>query len=53
MELWVDGKKVGQYSGSQINTKISLAAGQHRLVVVEVQSNGSYIKSSAIYFNVS
>ncbi len=53
MELWIDGKKVGQYSGSQINTKVSLGTGQHRLVVVEVQSNGSYIKSSAIYFNVS
>ncbi|HEU5402742.1 MAG TPA: FG-GAP-like repeat-containing protein [Terriglobales bacterium] len=53
MELWIDGKKVGQYSGSQINTTVSLAAGQHRLVVVEVESSGSYIKSSAIYFNVS
>ncbi|MGE5110340.1 MAG: FG-GAP repeat domain-containing protein [Acidobacteriaceae bacterium] len=53
MELWIDGKKVGQYSGSQINTKVSLASGQHRLVVVEVESSGSYIKSSAIYFNIS
>ncbi len=39
-------------NGSQINTKASLAAGQHRLVVVEAESSGSYLRSSAIYFNV-
>ncbi len=36
LEIWVDGKKVYQKLGDQLNKRITLSAGQHRLVVVAV-----------------
>ena len=36
LEIWVDGKKVAQKLGDQLNKRISLSSGQHRLVVVAV-----------------
>jgi hypothetical protein len=36
LEIWVDGKKVSQKLGDQVNKRISLSPGQHRLVVVAV-----------------
>jgi hypothetical protein len=36
LEIWVDGKKVYQKLGDQLNKRITLSTGQHRLVVVAV-----------------
>jgi len=36
LEIWVDGRKVSQKLGDQMNKRISLSPGQHRLVVVAV-----------------
>ena len=36
LEIWVDGKKVAQKLGDQLNKRIPLSSGQHRLVVVAV-----------------
>jgi hypothetical protein len=51
LEIWVDGKKIYQKLGDQLNKRISLSSGQHRLVVVAVDE---YIGSSSAveYVNV-
>lgn len=36
LEIWVDGRKISQKLGDQVNKRISLSPGQHRLVVVAV-----------------
>jgi hypothetical protein len=36
LEVWVDGKKVYQKLGDQMNKKITVTAGKHRLTVVAV-----------------
>ena len=48
LEIWVDGKKVYQKLGNQLNKRISLSSGQHRLVVVAVDKyigNSSAVES--------
>ncbi|MEO8726228.1 MAG: FG-GAP-like repeat-containing protein [Acidobacteriaceae bacterium] len=52
MELWIDGRKIGNYPGSQINTTVSLSRNSHSAVVIEVDSRGAFIKSPPIPFNV-
>ena len=49
LELWIDGKKYSNYPGSTMNASVSMSAGSHRVVVVEADSNGGHIASSAIY----
>ena len=39
LEIWVDGKKISQKLGDQVNKRISLSPGQHRLVVVAVDKH--------------
>jgi hypothetical protein len=51
LEVWVDGKKVYQKLGDQMNKKITLAAGRHRLVVIAIDKyEGS--SSTVEYVNV-
>jgi hypothetical protein len=51
LEIWVDGKKIYQKLGDQLNKRISLSSGQHRLVVVAVDKHVG--TSSAVeYVNV-
>lgn len=51
LEVWVDGKKMYQKLGDQMNKKITLSSGRHRLVVVAVDK---YVgtASTAEYVNV-
>lgn len=51
LEVWVDGKKVYQKLADQMNKKITLTAGRHRLVVVAVDK---YVGTSSTveYVNV-
>jgi hypothetical protein len=53
LELWIDGRKIGNYPGSTLNTTVSEAAGSHTATVVEVDSAGSYVKSSPVTYTVS
>jgi hypothetical protein len=46
MELWMDGKKINNYSGSSISTTVSASAGSHYLTAVEVDSTGANLKST-------
>lgn len=52
MELWIDGTKVNDYPGNQIDAKVAVALGNHSATMIEVDSNGNYIKSSPVAFNV-
>ncbi|MCU1285650.1 MAG: hypothetical protein JWO13_2000 [Acidobacteriales bacterium] len=53
MHLYVDGKKVSDYPGSVLDTVLSLSAGQHSLVVSELEYNGQSTKSAPVSFTVS
>jgi hypothetical protein len=50
MELWVDGRKINNYFGSQMNATVPLALGTHTATAVEVDSRGAYIKSAPVTF---
>ena len=52
LELWIDNTKIGNYTGAEINTSVSLAAGSHQATVVEVDSSGNYVKSTPVNFTV-
>jgi hypothetical protein len=52
MQLYVDGKKVGQFPGNQINASVTLVQGTHTAQVVELEYNGEFSKSAAIIFTV-
>ena len=52
LELWIDGTKIGNYSGSTMSASVPLANGSHTATLVEVDSAGSFIKSSPDTFTV-
>ena len=52
LELWVDGNKVGNYSGSMMNANVTLSSGSHAATVIEVDSKGAYVKSMPVTFTV-
>ncbi len=54
MQVYVDGNKLYQGSGSTVNTSLSnVGAGSHQLVVQSWNSAGQYLKSATITFSVS
>ena len=52
MELWVDGTKQGDYTGANLDASVPLAAGNHALTVIEIDSNWNYVKSNIINITV-
>ncbi|HXU17733.1 MAG TPA: hypothetical protein VN708_21535 [Terriglobales bacterium] len=52
MEVWVDYQKVNQASGNLFDSPVSLTSGNHRLVVVELDSTGAYLKSSPLMVTI-
>jgi hypothetical protein len=52
LELWIDNAKIGNYTGAEMNTSVTLAAGSHQATVVEVDSKGNYVKSTPVNFTV-
>ncbi|MGC2639811.1 MAG: VCBS repeat-containing protein [Acidobacteriaceae bacterium] len=52
LELWIDGTKIGNYSGSTMNASVSEPAGSHTATVVEVDSEGNYLKSTPVTYTV-
>ena len=52
MQLYVDGHKLAQVPGNQLDVRKSLAAGTHSVRVVELEFNGQYSKSAAVSFKV-
>ncbi|MGC2639908.1 MAG: FG-GAP-like repeat-containing protein [Acidobacteriaceae bacterium] len=53
LELWVDGNKIGNYSGATMNASVAIAAGSHTATVIEVDSKGNYVKSSPVTYTVN
>lgn len=53
LELWIDGRKIGNYSGSKMSTTLALASGTHAATLVEVDSTGAYLKSTPTKFDVA
>jgi hypothetical protein len=45
MELWADGKKVTQTSGTPFDSPVTLPVGTHELTVIEVSTTGASAKS--------
>jgi hypothetical protein len=52
MEVWVDYQKVNQASGNLFDAPVSLSSGDHRLVVVELDSTGAYLKSRPLMVTI-
>jgi|GEM_PF-2205991 len=52
LELWIDNAKIGNYSGAEMNTSVTVASGTHQATVVEVDSKGNYVKSTPVNFTV-
>jgi hypothetical protein len=52
MQLWVDGRKIGQTSGNIFDKPVTLPSGTHRLTVIEVDTTGHYVKSTPITFEI-
>lgn len=48
MEVWVDFRKVQQSSGNLFDAPLNLSSGTHRLVVVEVDTTGAFLKSAPV-----
>ena len=46
IELWADGKKLGQSTGTPFDAPVSLAVGTHRLTAIEVDTLGSFVKAT-------
>jgi hypothetical protein len=52
IELWVDYVKIKQTSGNVLDAPINLNSGDHRLVVVELDTAGGYMKSAPLTVTV-
>lgn len=52
MELFIDGKKLEQVQGNLFDLKVTLPVGSHRVVLVELDSTGGFVKSNATNVNV-
>jgi hypothetical protein len=52
LELWIDGKKIGNYPGNTINATVAESAGSHAATLVAVDAKGNFLKSTVVNFNV-
>ena len=52
LELWIDGKKIGNYTGNTMTASVSLGNGSHTATLIEVDSTGKYLKSQPVTFTV-
>ena len=55
-ELWIDGKKVGNFAPATVNAmdaSVPMSSGTHRVVVVEDDSVGGHLASPAAYIHVN
>ena len=52
LELWIDGKKIGNYPGNTMTASVPLANGSHSATLIEVDSTGKYLKSQPVTFTV-
>lgn len=48
MQLWADGKKIMQTTGTPFDEPITLPPGYHRLTLIEVDDTGAFAKSTTL-----
>jgi hypothetical protein len=53
LELWIDGTKIGNYDGSTMEASVAEGVGSHTATVVEVDSEGNYVKSTPVTYAVT
>ena len=53
MQLWIDGKKVGQYAGNFFNKTFNLANGTRTVTVVHLEFNGQSWRTAQKSFKVN
>jgi len=53
MELWADGKKLGQVAGNLFDEPITLSPATHQLTVVELDTTGHYLKSPPVSVQIT
>ena len=51
MDVWLDGHKVGYYSGTSVNISVPAADGAHQLDIYAVGTNGE-LQEATVKFNV-
>src|SRR5512140_3179448 len=49
MDVWLDGTKVGFYSGTTVNIQVSAATGKHQLDIYAVGTNGELQETTSIF----
>lgn len=52
LELWINGTKYGNYAGANMSAGVGLNAGSYAATIIEVDSKGSYVKSTPVSFTV-
>ncbi|HEY6446437.1 MAG TPA: VCBS repeat-containing protein [Acidobacteriaceae bacterium] len=52
LELWVDGRKIGNYPGSTMTASVTLASGSHTATLVEVNTSYQATKGNPVTFTV-
>ena len=53
MQLWADGKKIMQTTGTPFDEPVALPVGNHQLTLIEVDDTGYYAKSTPLNITVS
>jgi hypothetical protein len=52
IQVWDNGKKLGWYSGANVNQYFSLAPGSHTLTVTDLDSNSNILHRSSVSYSV-
>jgi hypothetical protein len=52
MQLWADGKKITETTGTPFNQPVTLAAGTHKLTLIELDTTGYFAKSTPLEVTV-
>jgi len=53
VQLYIDGKKVNQFAGNQVNTVVTVTPGTHNAQVAALEYNGQLSKSAIATFTTS
>jgi len=52
LELWDNGRKLGDYFSTSVNTTMAMPQGGHNMTAIAVANNGSVLGKSGVTFNV-
>jgi hypothetical protein len=52
MQVWDNGRKLGAYSGADVNQYFTVASGSHTVTVLDLDSNNNVIHRSSVSYSV-